>query len=288
MKPFEYIVARSIQEATDVLATSGPDACILAGGTDLLIEFRRPMGRMPKVMVDISRIAELKGIEERNGNIVIKPLTTHAMLHHSLMLQKHSPLLSLAASWIGSPQIRNRGTIGGNIMNAATCADTIPPLIALGATVALQSKSSTRHMPLADLFVQPYHTKANAGELLTEIQFQPLPTNARSTFVKLGRRNALSISRLSVAAVLVWDELGKIINASIVPGAAFPTWRRVPEAEEMLLGEQPSERLFAAGGQKVSEVMIAATGWRWSTEYKEPVIGVLVRRALEECCLNIS
>lgn len=283
MKPYDYISPKSIEEATSVLAEYGSDAKIIAGGTDLIIELRRPNAKALKVIVDITKLGELTGINSSNGSVVIKPLSTHTKLLQSSILHQHALLLSSAASVIGSPQIRNRGTIGGNIMNAATCADTVPPLIALGAQVVLQSKSGIRHLSLSDLFIKPYQTKAKADELLTEIQFPKLPVNAKSSFIKLGRRNALSISRLSVAAILFYDNNGKIIKARIVPGAALPVWRRVTEAEQILISEKPSYKLFTEAGQKVSEVMISYMGRRWSTEYKEPVIATLVRRALEQC-----
>src|ERR1017187_6754245 len=283
MKAFDYIAVETIAEACSVLAKHGSDVTILAGGTDVLIELRRGTTKAPKVILDISGVPELGGIDEADGSITIKPLATHTSLLRSALVQKFAPLLGSAASAIGSPQIRDRGAGGGNIMNAAACADTVPPLIALGATVTLQSKAGRREMPLADLFVKPYQTKAMPDELLTTIRFPKLPPNARSAFIKLGRRNALAISRMSVAAVLQIGRDGRITEARIVPGAAFPTWKRVPEAEQMLVGQKPSEKLFAAAGQKVSEEMIKATGRRWSTEYKEPVIAVLARRALEQC-----
>ena len=136
---------------------------------------------------------------------------------------------------------------------------------------------------MSEFFLKPYKTKANPNEVLVEIKFTKLPDNATSSFIKLGRRNALSISRLSVAAILYRDDRGIITEARIVPGAALPTWMRVSAAEKMLIGEKPSEKLFEAAGKKVSEVMISYTGRRWSTEYKEPVIGVLVKRALLNC-----
>ncbi len=284
MKPFEYIAVRSVEETCAALAQDGSDSRILAGGTDLLLELRRPAGNSPRVVVDISRINELKGIVASDGVVTLGPLATHTQILQSLVIRESAPLLSFAVASIGSPQIRNRGTVGGNIMNAATCADTVPPLIALGATVTLRSTKGSRQMNLADLFVQPYQTRARADEVLTAIEFDKLPTQTRSAFVKLGRRNAVSISRLSVAAILQKDEEGRITDARIVPGAAFPTWQRVSEAEQMLVGEKPSAALFAAAGKRVSEVMIADTGRRWSTEYKEPVVAVLVRRALEACC----
>jgi carbon-monoxide dehydrogenase medium subunit len=286
MKAFDYVAVETIAEACSVLAGHGPELSILAGGTDLLIELRRGTTKAPKALLDISGVPELGGIEEADGSLTIKPLATHSSLVRSDLVQKFAPLLGSAAAAIGSPQIRGRGTVGGNIMNAATCADTVPPLIALGATVTLQSKGGCREMPLADLFVKPYQTKAKPDELLTAIRFPKLPPGARSAFIKLGRRNALSISRMSVAAILQMGGDGRILEARIVPGAAFPIWQRAPEAEQMLVGQKPSAQLFAAAGQKVSEEMIKATGRRWSTEYKEPVIAVLVRRALEQCVVG--
>ncbi|MBX2991900.1 MAG: xanthine dehydrogenase family protein subunit M [Bacteroidetes bacterium] len=284
MKAFGYIRASTLHEAIGILAHHSPNACLLAGGTDLLIEWRRPSGHVPATVIDISTVAELKGIDAQNGSVSLKPLTTHAELVRSPIVREHASLLASAAGVIGSPQIRNRGTVGGNIMNAAACADTVPPMIALNAEVVLQSASGKRTVPLQELFLKPYETAARHDEILCEIRFEKLAARARSSFIKLGRRNALSISRLSVAAVVARDEAGVITDARIVPGATFPRWRRVFEVEKMLLGEKATAELFKAAGRKVSELMIAETGRRWSTEYKEPVIAVLVQRALEQCC----
>ncbi len=288
MKPFDYIAVSTIAEACSVLTEHGADARVLAGGTDLLIELRRGSRKTPRVVLDISGVAEMAGIFDLHGGIRLGPLATHADLVWSELLRKCAPLLRAAGAAIGSPQIRARGTVGGNIMNAATCADTVPPLVALDATVTLQSRAGCRELLLADLFVKPYQTKAKADELLTAVSFHKLGPKTRSAFLKLGRRNALAISRLSVAAVLEVGEDGNIAEARIVPGAAFPTWRRVTEAEQMLIGEKPGEKLFAAAGRKVSAAMIKVTGRRWSTEYKEPVIAVLVRRALEACASKVG
>ena len=283
MKPFDYIQAPSITDACIAAAEHSP-AKFLAGGTDLLIELRRGNGNYPKSVVDISFLHELRGIEATpDGLIRIGPLTTHSELSSSALLRKNASFLSSAASTIGSPQIRNRGTVGGNVMNSAACADTVPPLIALGASVTLQSVEGRRTITLSDFFIGPYKNIARGDELLTSISFSPLPSVCRSSFVKLGRRNALSISRLSVAAVIGYDRDGRIADARIVPGSAFPVWRRVREAEQVLLGEEPSDTLFTAAGKRVSEAMVSYTGRRWSTEYKEAVITILVRRALEMC-----
>jgi len=283
MKSFEYIAPKDIMEACKLLAEFNIDAQILAGGTDVLIELHKPSAKPPKVIIDISRLLELKGIEEFDNSVSIKPLTTHTDIFQSKIVQQFAPLLRQAVSAIGSPQIRNRGTIGGNIINAAACADTVPPLMALGATVKLQSLEGERIVPIIDFFVKPYQTIAVKNELLTEIRFPKLLDSMKSMFVKLGRRNALAISRLSVAAILQKNNSGLIQEARIVPGAAFPKWQRMTEAEELLVGQKPSKKLFIEAGKRVSETMISFTGRRWSTEYKEPVIAVLVRRALEAC-----
>jgi CO/xanthine dehydrogenase FAD-binding subunit len=283
MKPFDYIGCTTIEQAVAALAAGHDDARVLAGGTDLLLELRRPGAQPPGAIVDIGRIGALRGIASSNGEVTVGPLTTHAELARSEEIVRHAGLLSEAASMVGSPQIRNRGTVGGNIMNAATCADTVPPLVALGAVMTLRSARGSRRLDIAEFFEKPYRTRARADELLVSIAFAPLSPAARSAFVKLGRRNALAIARLSVAAALVQDERGVIREARIVPGAALPVWKRVTEAESMLIGRPPSAALFEAAGRKVADVMIGLTGRRWSTEYKEPVLAVLARRALEAC-----
>jgi CO/xanthine dehydrogenase FAD-binding subunit len=284
MRPFDYIGCRSIEEACGALEKCAGKARILAGGTDLLLDLRRSAGRSPEAIVDISRIASLQGISRCDGGICIGPLTTHAELTGSEILRTQAEFLAIAAGTIGSPQIRNRGTIGGNIMNAAACADTVPPLVALGARLTLRSGDGTRGVDIGNFFEKPYTVCAEEDEVLTEIRFHPLSAGARTAFVKLGRRNALSIARLSVAAVLARDANGKITDARIVPGAALPVWRRIAEAESMLVGMRPSAALFSAAGRTVSDVMVGITGRRWSTDYKEPVVAALVRRALEICC----
>jgi xanthine dehydrogenase iron-sulfur cluster and FAD-binding subunit A len=286
MKPFLYRAVSSLAEATGVLSEYGDEAKVIAGGTDLLVEFRRSSSNTPRVIVDVSRVPELRGIVNAQDVITIKPLTTHTQVEFSDTVHRHATLLSSAASTIGSVQIRNRGTIGGNIMNAAPCADTVPPLIALGAMVTLQSESGCREIDLQDLFLNPYHTAARPDELLTGIRFRSLGPDIRSAFVKLGRRNALAISRLSIAAALQTGKDGRIVDARIVPGSAFPTWSRATSAEEILIGEKPSRRLFVAAGNELAAAMIRETGRRWSTEYKEPVISVLVRRALDQCVMH--
>ena len=283
MRQFSYIAAKSVEEAVAALHEHGGDARVLAGGTDLLVEWRHPGAGMPAVVIDISRIESLRGISLEGRDVLIGPLTTHAELARSGVVRSEAAFLAAAASMIGSPQIRNRGTLGGNIMNGAACADTVPPLLALGARVTLSSVDGRRECHLSGFFNKPYTTVAKPEELLTQISFPVLPPGTKCAFVKLGRRNALSISRLSVAAVVAVSETGVIADARIVPGAAQTVWKRAMEAEKILIGQHPSDSLFAEAGRVVSETLIRENGRRWSTEYKEPVIASLVRRTLEQC-----
>lgn len=283
MRPFEYYSPKTLVEACELLKDSGHRCRILAGGTDVLVEMRRPASESPSSIVDIGRIDALRGIKASGDYIVIGPLTTHDEIFRSQLVAQYAPLLRKAVSTIGSPQIRNRGTIGGNIMNAAACADTVPPLLILNARLKLTSAAGAREVALADFFVKPYVTVARRDEILTEILFKKLTAEMRGSFVKLGRRSALSIARLSVAALLKMNRGGTIDEARIVPGATFSAWKRVKEAEQLLIGQKPSKEVFQKAGIKVSEVMISQTGRRWSTEYKEPVIAVLVKRVLEQC-----
>lgn len=287
MKPFEYIRCDSVEDACGVLDACGAKGRVLAGGTDILVEIRRP-GAIPETVVDIGRIASLRGISAHEGEIQIGPLTTHAELARSSILRSQAGFLAMAAGTIGSAQIRNRGTIGGNIMNAAPCADTVPPLVALGARLTLRSLRDERVIDIDGFFEAPYRSLARENEVLTLIRFRPVPAGSHSVFVKLGRRNAVSIARLSVAALVARDPEGLITDVRIVPGAATPVWSRISEAEGILRGMRPSVSLFAEAGKRASEALVGLTGRRWSTEYKEPVLAVLVRRALELCCPDVE
>src|ERR1035441_8320087 len=168
MKTFDYLAVETIAEACSVLAKHGAEVTILAGGTDVLIELRRGNTKAPKVVLDVSRVPELGGIDEADDSITLRPLATHTELMRSDLVQKFAPLLRSAASSIGSPQIRDRGTVGGKMGRAAADGAAVPPLIALGATVTLQSKAGCRELALADLFVKPYQTKATPEELRSE------------------------------------------------------------------------------------------------------------------------
>jgi CO/xanthine dehydrogenase FAD-binding subunit len=198
-------------------------------------------------------------------------------------MKRYGKVLSDAASEIGSPQIRNLGTIGGNIINASPAADTIPPLMVLNAMGRVVSKEGERQVPLDQLFKGPYETNLKPHELLVQITFQKLPSDMRCSFVRLARRDAMAIARMNVAIVLQMEKRKKRIeDIRIAVGSVTPTPQRMSEAETFLKGKSPDEESLQKASLKVSETMIRQSGIRSSTSYKRPVVEALFIRALKK------
>ena len=285
---FEYLVPESVAELCWLLSRYGSEASILAGGTDLLVRLKR--GEIsPKYLLDIGRINEMSVLRDEGDHIFIGTTATHTQIAESPLIKREAPLLSEAASSVGSVQIRNSGTIGGNIANASPAGDTLPPLIALEAEASIIRQGGERSVPLSSLFSGPYQNILAPDECLTGIRVPKLPPGSGTCFLKLGRRRALAVSRITIAVLLVLDGKGLIQRARICPGAVLPSPRRMSEAEEGLLGLLPDKGLFRKAGQWVAREMIRVTDRRTSTPYKEPVVFNLVERALtvaSERCLK--
>ncbi len=273
----EYRRAESVAEALTLYTE--PDVCsrLLAGGTDFVIQLRRGEFTCDRI-VDIGQIPELRRIALHDGELFIGAnVTFGALLAHPL-IREHAPILAQMAAEAGAVQLRNMGTIGGNIANAALAADSLPVLVALDARAEVIGPEGTRQVGLDALITGPGRHALETGEIIKGFRFHP--PEGRSVFLKVGRRNALNIARLSMSAVGRLDAEGRIAEVRLVPGAAFKHTRRVIEVEETLLGRRPAADLFKAAGQQMAACMIQISGRRWSTEYKEPVITALTRRAL--------
>ncbi|KUO49392.1 MAG: hypothetical protein APF76_08450 [Desulfitibacter sp. BRH_c19] len=279
---YNYLRPDTIEEACQLLAQS--KGKILAGGTDLMVQIRAQEEKLQdlKCVLDINQLKELNYIKKEDDHIYIGGLTTHHELQESELIQREAFFLSQAASTVGSPQIRNRGTLGGSICNASPAADLIPPLIALNADIKLRSIRGERKLPLISIFTKPYCTNIESDEILVEISFKILSETTKTAFIKLGRRKALAIARMNIAVALGIGDDGCIEEARIAPGSVFPTPDRVKVAEKILLNKKPTSELIAQASKLVSEEMINRTGIRWSTEYKRPVIETLANRALKQ------
>jgi carbon-monoxide dehydrogenase medium subunit/xanthine dehydrogenase FAD-binding subunit len=280
---YEFLTSQKIEEALDYLDKFSK-VHILAGGTDLLVNLYKESPRLPdfNYLLDISNIPELKTINSINNFIEIGPLVTHSRLINETLIKNNFPVLVEAACTIGSTQIRNRGTIGGNIVNASPAADLLPPLIALKAEVELTSGKGKRVLSLEEFLAGPYKTKIQANELLTKIKIPLLADNYYTDFQKIGRRKALSIARLNLALVTKIDEEGVFCDTRVVPGSATPYPQSLPETEKAIKGKSVFNIDLEEIGKITSKEMVSITGERWSTPYKKPTIAVLIKRALKK------
>jgi CO/xanthine dehydrogenase FAD-binding subunit len=279
MTRFDYVRAHSLEEAIQLLTEPGIVSKPLAGGTDILVYVRQGEPWFDR-LVDVSLLPELKTIKGDDTCVRIGAGVTFAEAIESELLNQIAPFLVEACQSVGSPQIRNLGTLGGNVVNAAPCADSLPPLVCLDAVAHLRGAEGEREVLVSELVTRPNQSQVRDGELLTHFSFSIPPEGVRSAFVKLGRRKAQSISRLSMATMGRTTSGGVVDFVRLTPGAATPRTKRFEEIEIMLLGERPTESLLIEAGEKAAALMVETTGRRWSTEYKEIAIKALSERAL--------
>jgi CO/xanthine dehydrogenase FAD-binding subunit len=280
MTEFRYLRPHSLDEAVALLSEPGVRNRILAGGTDLVNQFRKGEISCDRV-VDVAHIPELRGIQDGNP-IRIGASVTHSEIAESALLQERAPILVQACGQIGSPQIRNIATIGGNVVNAAACADTLPVLVCLEAQAVVTSAGGEERVPVADFVTGVYQTRLPPGGLVQAFEFEAPPPGSRMSFQRIGRRQAMSIARLSVAALGALDAGSHVSLLRLVPGAAFARFRRAAGVEGMLLGQQPTTRLIADAGREMTRLFLQESGGRWSAQYKELAIAALTERALHE------
>lgn len=285
MSKYEYAIAQSIDDAVRLLNEPGKRSIALAGGTDVFVELRvNPLWF--DQLVDVKRIPEMRQIHEDAGVVTIGAAVNYTQAAESPILQKRVPFLLAACNSIGGPAIRNCGTFGGNVANAAACADSLPPMVCLEAVAHLRSGKGGRSVRVEELVTGPHKTQIESGELLTHFTFAVPPQNAHGCFIKIGRRKAQSISRLSIAVLGGLDMDGGIEFVRMCPGAAVATPVRFRNIEQMLIGQRPNEELFAAAGERLVAEMIESTGQRWSTPYKEVALKAIAERALANIFLQ--
>lgn len=250
----------------------------IAGGTDLIPQLR--FEKSAKVL-DIANL-NLNYIKEDVETIKIGAACTHAMLALSQLINKYIPLVGVAAGMVGSGQIRNRGTVGGNIVNASPCADTVPALLIYDTEIVLLSLNGERRMKLAEFITKPYVTDKKPNELLAGIICKKNQSSTGHSYLKLGRRQAVNISRMTVSVSMQKDNNDTIRAMRISGGSIFPVASRIIALEKMLEGQKISDKLFDDVGEYAAELMIKESGQRWSTPYKQPVLSGLIKRALRE------
>lgn len=280
MQNYRFYSASSIDDALDYLSEKGDLCKIIAGGTDLIPVLRNE-DIHPEYVLNILEIDQLRGITEKDDVLRIGPAMTFTEIVESEALNRCLPLLVCAASSVGGPQVRNRGTIGGNIVTASPAADLLPAVLALEGQLELQSKrSGKRLVPLAEAIESAYKTCLRPDEILTGIFIKKLPEGTGGGFEKLGRRNAMTRARMSMSVVLRLDGDSTVSDVRIVPGAVMPVPRRMKAAEKILLGKRPEGALIGAAAEALAEEILRVTGVRWSTEYKMPVVKNVFKRVV--------
>lgn len=271
---------KSLQEALQCLAQD-PAAQPLGGGTDVIVKMRH---KNPKGvhLVSLLNLPELVGVKERDDGVIeIGAMSTFTYLANNEIIQRRIPMLRTAALSMGGPQIQNVATIGGNVANGATSADSAPSLFALDAILVLHSVSGVRRVPITEFYEGPGRVKREQNEILVSIELPNAKTaNWGGKYIKFAVRKAMDISTLGAAATCRINDDGTIAEAGIALGVAGPTPLRCPDAEALLVGKVPTDELM----EQVADQVLASTNprssWRASKEFRIGLIRTLSTRAL--------
>jgi carbon-monoxide dehydrogenase medium subunit len=277
-----YHTVQDLKQAAALLAERGERARIVAGATDLLLELER--GARPGVaeLIDITRVPGQDRIEhDQQGWIRLGPLVTHNHCAVSSLLRRHAFALARACWEVGSPQIRNRATVAGNLITASPANDSITPLMALGAEVRLRSSRGERRLPLRELYSGVRRTVMQPDELLTSIAFPVPAAGSRSTFVKLGLRRAQAISVVN-AAVLLELEGETVRRAAITLGSVAPTIVHAEAAQDYLQGRRLTTESIEQAARLAQEAARPIDDLRGSAAYRLEMVRVCVLRALRD------
>jgi CO/xanthine dehydrogenase FAD-binding subunit len=280
-EPLEMYQPTSLTEASRLLKENGPGGRFLAGGTDLVIAMKEK-GLVPKYVVDLKRIAGLAGIRENgDGTISLGALTTMREIEVSPLIRKKYPFLAQSAAEVGSIQIRNRATVGGNMANATPSADVAPALIALGATAKIVGASGARAVPLEGFFRGPGQTVMSSDEILTEITIPKTAAQLVGEYIKFSPREMMDLAYVGVAVAYNLSEKDKLCTGvRIVLGAVAPTPIRAKKAEAALEGQALTEALAEKAGAAAAEESKPISDVRSSADYRRAMVGAMTKRAI--------
>ncbi len=273
-----FHIATSVDDAVERMAEG---ARPIAGGTDLVVAVRQGRSSLPEQLVAVHRLDELAGIDRTGGGLRLGALATHARLAADTLVCSGMTALADASAIIGSPATRARGTLGGNLMNASPAMETAGPAICFDATVILRSADGVRRVPLSELFLGPGRTCAGPGELLVWVDVPPPPPRAGSCYLRLEYRRSMEVAVVGVTAMIALAEDLSVVDARVAITALAPTVRRVPAAEQALLGSDGGEAALAAASAATAEAATPITDGRASAEYRRAAAAVIARRAVE-------
>lgn len=279
-EPLEIYQPTSLQEASRLLKENGPGGRFLAGGTDLVIAMKEK-GLVPKYVVDLKRIPGLTGIcENSDGSITLGALTTMREIEISPLIRRKFPFLAQSAAEVGSIQIRNRATVGGNMANATPSADVAPSLIALNAMTTIVGANGRRIVALEDFFRGPGQTIMTANEILTEIMIPKTPSRLVGEYIKFSPREMMDLAYVGVAVAYTLGEQRRCEGVRIVLGAVAPTPIRARRAEAAVEGQALTEALAEKVGEIAAEESKPISDVRSSADYRRAMVAAMTKRAL--------
>ena len=273
---FDYVAPTTVDDAVAALAQGGEDAKVIAGGQTLMPVLRLRLAA-PTVLVDLGRIDELRGVRDDSDSLVIGAMTTYYALLGNPLISKYALLLADATRTVADPQIRHRGTLGGNLAHADPAGDLSAPVLALEATMTVLGPSGSRTIPAAEFFVDYFTTALQPDEILTEIRI-PKHTNWAAHYEKL-HRVAQAWSIVAVAATVDVDQ-GTVRQARIALTNVAPTPTRARGVEEALIGQPASEELIRAAAEHAAEGIDPISDGNADADYRSHLARVLTRRAV--------
>lgn len=276
---FEYLVPTCVDEAIALRERFGEGSRFIGGGTEIVPLITR--GKLPKTrLIELTELEELKSLRQDDDGLRIGAGVTLSRLEQSPLLQDQWHALAEAAGSIREPQVRNRGTIGGNVAHGVPSADLVPPLLAFGAVLTLRAAKGQRLLPLEEFLVGPYRTRLLPDELVVEILLPRKERKPGSAFLKLTRFGGSGLSVATVAAAVSMQD-DRIASARIAFGSAGPVPRRVAAAEEFLAGKRPDDEVLSEAGRLVSEVAEPREGSiRATPRHRRLVLKPLTERAI--------
>jgi len=278
---YQFFIPTSISETLQLLSDYANDARILAGGTDLVLNVKNG-STQPGHIVSLNRVKEMDFISDNDG-IHIGAMTTHHQAVTSPVIRDNYIALAEGCSYVGSRQIRNLATIGGNVCNALPCADSVPPMVAGGAEMVIMNAAGSRRMAVKDFITGPHKTMIKPGELVTEFILPARQRGTGSAYLVHTTRNALDLTFVGVAVCLILTADGEKIDAvKISPANCSPSPLLIPEAEKAIVGNKLTDELLdevaelTVRGSKVRDSAVRATA-----AYRKEVLRVLTRRCIK-------
>jgi carbon-monoxide dehydrogenase medium subunit len=277
----KYIITASIEDALNYLQQYKASSRIISGATDLMLEMESGVRKDIDVLIDASRIPNTRLITlDEDGIIHLGLNVTHNDCVGSKLIREHALPLALACWQVGSPQIRNRGTITGNLVTASPANDSITPLMALGAEVVLRSFTAERVVPLKDFYTGVRKNVMQNDEMVVEVRFPALQKYTQGMFYKYALRNAQAISLVNVAVILQSAD-GFVENATITMGAVAPTIIHATVAEEYLKGKELTGEVISQAARLCADSAKPISDIRSSAAYRKKMLEVITRRALQ-------